>query len=134
MVLAVLDGNASSYSDTSVSASQQYQYEVAAGDAAGNWSAKKSILVTTPAVVSATDLVWVHPDHRENLDTLDPANIGGYEIRYKRPSERSYTYVTVLGNRTTSFSVAGLSGDASFEIACFDLDGLLGEFAAIALK
>ena len=134
LVLAVLDGNTLNFSDTSVSASQQYQYEVAAGDAADNWSAKKSILVTTPAVVSATDLSWNHPDHRENLDTLAPTDIGGYEIRYKRPSERSYTYVTLLGNKTTSFSVVSLSGDTNFEIACFDVDGRVGEFAAIALK
>jgi len=51
--IATLLGTQASYTDNTVVANKSYVYGVAAGDAAGNFSTAKSLLVTTPAAQSS---------------------------------------------------------------------------------
>jgi hypothetical protein len=74
---------------------------------------------------------WNHPNQRENGDFLELNEIGGYEIRYRKPTDTHYTYITVDGNHTTEYTFYGEAQDLEFEIAVFDNRGTYSRFAKI---
>lgn len=135
------------FSDQGLTPGADYSYTVSAGDAAGNWSRSSSSLklktqggtgtptTPTPGVpVEAGEVAldWFVPNRRENGDYLELDELGGYEIRYKRPSDSKYTSVYISNVSATSHNLGQLTSDYRFEIAAYDSNGLYSRFVAIS--
>lgn len=75
---------------------------------------------------------WNHPSQRENGVFLELDEIGGYQIRYRKPTDTSYTYVTVNGNTTTAYTSVEQAQELEFEIAVFDTNGLYSQFVKVS--
>lgn len=86
---------------------------------------------TSSGSMQTIQIVWSHPAKRENGSFLELDEIGGYEIRYRKPGDKYFTYFSVPGNRTTTFSYTGDFKDAEFEIAVFDSKGLYSRFSPV---
>jgi chitodextrinase len=132
-LIATVSSNTLNYSDKTVVANMSYWYGVSAGDAAGNWSSQKLLNISTPPasiILGSASLKWLPPTLRENGNSLSIAEIGGYEIRYKKPLDNSYTYKTLLSNATQT-TISGLAGEYTFEIAAYDTNGLFSNFVSI---
>lgn len=131
-LLSTVSNSVQNYSDKTVSPNVSYWYGVSAGDAAGNWSAQKLVNITTPTplVTGTINLKWLPPSQRENGVTLTPAEIGGYEIRYRSITENTYKYASIASTQTQA-SLSNLVGDYVFEIAVFDTNGLYSNFVSI---
>lgn len=80
----------------------------------------------------AVTISWNHPSQRENGVFLELNEIGGYEIRYRKPTDTSFTYITLTGNLTTEYTFVGETKDLEFEIAVFDNRGVHSRFAKIS--
>jgi hypothetical protein len=81
----------------------------------------------------AVIISWSHPSHRENGLFLALDEIGGYEIRYRKPAATSYKYITLKGNSATEYTFTDEEDgqDLEFEIAVFDTDGLYSQFVKV---
>lgn len=119
------------YIDTNVVAGTTYSYRVRARDAAGNWSAQSTAVSAKLSTTTQARLLWSTPTARENGDYLELDEIGGFEIRFKRPSESTYTTVVIQDNRVNSYTLTQPVGDLQFEIAAFDTNGLYSNFVSI---
>jgi len=75
---------------------------------------------------------WNHPNQRENGTFLQLDEIGGYQIRYRKPTDTSYTHLTLNGNRTTEYTFSSAAQDLEFEIAVFDTTGLYSPFVKVS--
>ncbi|MGS2724267.1 fibronectin type III domain-containing protein [Porticoccus sp. GXU_MW_L64] len=83
-----------------------------------------------PATFSAT-LSWNIPSNRENGDSLELYEIGGYEIQYKLASDSQYTSVLVNDETRDNYEITGLSaGTYEFRIATFDIDNVYSQFSS----
>lgn len=71
---------------------------------------------------------WIAPNLRENGSTLDITEVGGYELRYRKTTENSYTYITINDAWTNYYNFAWLEGTYIFQIAAFDKNGLYSNF------
>ncbi|MEN0037264.1 MAG: fibronectin type III domain-containing protein [Cellvibrio sp.] len=76
-------------------------------------------------------ITWNHPTTREDGAFLDPDEIGGYEIRYRKASDSRYTYIILNGNRANAYTHKG-DKNTEFEIAAFDTNGVYGHFTKIS--
>ena len=75
-------------------------------------------------------LYWNTPQERENGETLDVNEIGGYEIRY-RLDGGEYQSITINDGAVDQHLFTDLTaGDYEFQIATFDTDGVYSEFVA----
>lgn len=86
---------------------------------------------TDDPVAQSVTLQWAAPVDRMNGDLLDMAQISGYAIRYKRPSDTDYQTVYIAGAEASqyTFDDLDLSGEGyQFEIATLDLNGFKSEF------
>lgn len=133
--IATLPSTTLSYNDTGLTAGTIYKYKVSAFDAAGNFSTSDEELVTsTKAKPSSTTMTisWNHPTARENEDVLTINEIGGYEIRYKQPTDTKFTYVQVPGNATNEYVAPRTTlENALIEIAAYDTNGLYSRFVEV---
>lgn len=77
-------------------------------------------------------IVWTHPKTRENGEFLSLDEISGYEIRYRKPDDKYFTYFSISGNRTTEFSYTSDFTSAEFEIAVVDSDGRYSRFVSVS--
>ncbi len=114
----------SSYIATELAADTSYSWQVKARDAAGNetnWSALANATTqSTPTVpeppASVSNLLAVdNADGSATLSWNDVANESGYEIyretwQSKRKRWRSNTLIATIGENTTSYTDAGVSG------------------------
>ncbi len=117
------------YIDTSAVAGVTYSYSVRARDAAGNWSALSAPV--SGKLATPVSLHWSSPTERENGEYLELNDIGGYEIRFKRPTDASYTRVVINDNRINSYTPASTDASFQYEIATFDTTGLYSNFVSI---
>lgn len=151
ILIATLDANTLSYTDTTIVPNTTYTYSIKAGDAAGLWSPTKSLATKTLSAIStptssassssssakATNVAgramfkWIIPSKRENESALDTAEIGGYEIRYKLKSEADYTSITITDGLMSSYTIQNLSGDYEFQIAAYDINQIYSQFVSI---
>lgn len=76
-------------------------------------------------------ITWNHPTTRENKAFLNPDEIGGYEIRYRKPTDSHYTYLTLSGSSRREYVFDG-DNDTEFEIAAFDINGVYGDFTEVS--
>lgn len=131
--IATLPSTTLSYNDTGLTAGTIYKYKVSAFDAAGNFSTSDEELVTsTKAMPTTMTLNWNHPTARENGEVLSIEEIGGYEIRYKLPTDTLFTYIQIPGNATTMYIAPRATMDtALIEIATYDINGLYSRFVEL---
>jgi hypothetical protein len=96
-------------------------------------SSKTSSASNSSAAQTVT-ISWDHPSQRENGAFLQLEEIGGYEIRYRNPTDKNYTHITLTGNSATEYTfpdtlpVQGVE----FEIAVFDTAGLYSQFVKVS--
>jgi hypothetical protein len=96
-------------------------------------SSETSSVSNSSAAQTAT-ISWDHPSQRENGAFLQLEEIGGYEIRYRNPTDKNYTHITLKGNSATEYTfpdtlpVEGVE----FEIAVFDTAGLYSQFVKVS--
>lgn len=93
-------------------------------------SAKSSSSASSVALKTIT-ITWSHPNQRENGSFLELEEIGGYEIRYRKPTDSRYTYITLNGNRINEYAFTGNTLGLEFEIAVFDNRGLYSRFVKV---
>jgi hypothetical protein len=133
--VASLPSTTLTYNDTGLTAGTIYKYKVSAFDAAGNFSTSDEELITstkTNAKPMTITLTWSHPTARENGDPLGIEEIGGYEIRYKLPTDTQFTYIQIPGNTTTIYMAPRITMDtALIEIAAYDTNGLYSRFVEV---
>jgi len=131
--IATLSAATLTFNDSGLTAGKIYKYKVLAYDAANNFSTSDELIVSTKSAAGTTwTISWTHPDSRENGAVLGVHEIGGYEIRYKKPTDARYTYVDVKGNGTTEYVVprATLDG-ADIQIAVYDTNGVYSRFVDV---
>jgi hypothetical protein len=135
-LLTTLSTTTLAYSDNSVSQDTAYTYDVTAGDAAGNWSTKKTLNVKTPlaSVTGDVTLSWLKPTEREDGSPLSVSELAGYVLRYKSQLDDSYIEITISSAATDSYVIAGLNGDYDFQIAAFDNSFVTSSFVALSPK
>lgn len=80
--------------------------------------------------LSSVTLYWSAPVERVNGDAMTINDIGGYEIRYKKASDSSYTNVVINDSAVDQHSIDDLENadDYTFEVAVFDTDGIYSDF------
>lgn len=83
------------------------------------------------AAIETITITWGHPNQREDGSFLELDDIGGYEIRYRKPAGTRYTYINLNGNRTTQYEFTGPVQDLEFEIAVLDTTGLYSRYVKI---
>lgn len=134
-MVAELLAPATEYLDGNLSPATEYDYQVRASDAAGNWSAMSgpiSVSTVDASVISgAVRLEWVTPDQRENGQYLELNEIGGYEIRYQAGIDADPVTIMVEDPYATSHELSVSEGVYLFSIAVYDTNGLYSEFVPI---
>ncbi|EAR11130.1 hypothetical protein MED297_19622 [Reinekea sp. MED297] len=81
-------------------------------------------------------LYWSAPVERISGDILTATDIGGYEIRYKKTDETTYSTIVIEGSQTDQYAITDLEAgaDYTFEVAVFDTDGVYSQFVTAALN
>lgn len=115
--------SSSSYSSASISSSSYSSSKVASSTSSSSASPLTGIRTVT--------ITWSHPTQRENGSFLELDDIGGYEIRYRKPTDKNFTYFVISGNRTTEFSYTADFTGAEFQIAVYDSSGLYSNFVPV---
>lgn len=131
-VLPPATGNSSSSSSsskpsTAVSSSSSSKPSTAVSS---SWSSS-SAANHAEHVAGPVGITWTPPDARENGTYLDITELGGYEIRYKKVSDSTFTYISIEDAWTTSYQFPWLEGDYVFQIAAFDKNGVYSPFVDI---
>lgn len=82
-----------------------------------------------PTPTSLT-LYWSAPIERVSGASMTINDIGGYEIRYKKGSDDTYTNIVIADAGTDQYSINSLNNadDYTFEVAVFDTDGIYSDF------
>ncbi|WP_331344876.1 fibronectin type III domain-containing protein [Cellvibrio sp. UBA7661] len=116
----------SSRSNSSTSSSSTSNSSISSGSA-------KSISSTSSSTTSqqSAKLTWAHPSQRENGQYLELDEIGGYEIRYRKATDKRFTYIVINSNQVTEYTHADAS-DTEFEIAVFDINGVYSRFVKVS--
>lgn len=94
-------------------------------------SMSSSSAVSAQPVAGPVGLSWTPPDKRENGNYLDIADLGGYEIRYKKTTDTKYTYISINDPWTNTYQFEWLDGSYVFQIAAFDKNGIYSPFVDI---
>lgn len=72
-------------------------------------------------------LLWDAPISRENGEPIQPADLGGYELRFKRNDQADYTYL-ITGPAENNYLFEYLEGYYEFQVAVYDTNGLYSRF------
>lgn len=85
---------------------------------------------TSNSAASSVTLYWSAPVERVNGDAMTFNDIGGYEIRYKKSSDDSYTNIVISDASVEQYLIEDLhnADDYVFEVAVFDNDGIYSDF------
>ena len=94
-------------------------------------SSTSSSGVVSTAVAGPVGVNWTAPDARLDGTVLDISEVGGYEIRYKKVSDASFTYVSINDAYTNQYNFSWLEGNYVFQIAAFDKNGVYSNFVDI---
>lgn len=83
-----------------------------------------------PNPASGTTLYWSVPLERTNGDLITTTELGGYEIRYKKPDDPGYRHIVITDARVDQYSFSDIEQPERliFQVAAFDLDGLYSDF------
>lgn len=131
-------GSASSNSSKAVSSVVSNGSSQAAGSVTSNSSSSaassvasstaSSVASSTASVAGPVNVDWTAPTLRENGNTLDITEIGGYELRYRKVTDTDFTYVMINDAWKNSYNFSWLEGDFVFQIAAFDTNGNYSNF------
>lgn len=116
---------ASSSSAPSISSSSSSS--PAAVSSSSSSAAAASNIVT---VAGSVEFTWNIPTQRENGEPLYSSELGGYELRYRKLPDTTFTYITIEAWRNEHI-FAWLEGTYEFEIAAFDINGLYSHFVPL---
>ena len=157
-LIAILQYPTSILSDHQLLAYTDYHYTITAFDAAGNKSEKSPVFTvrtlananssrssssksstsstnsSSTSAYQTTTIRWSHPNKRENGQFLELDEIAGYEIRFKSTTQNNYTYISLPGNRTTSFSTDLIPTNSTIEIAVYDTNMLYSTFTPMTTE
>lgn len=97
-----------------------------------NLKSSSSSTSSNSATPKTITINWNHSDKRENGRFLELDEIGGYELRFKTNTNSQYTYFTLHGNTTTTYSTDLIPNGSEIQIAVFDTNGLYSDFITIA--
>lgn len=123
--------NASSNSNISSSSNASSKSSISSSFKSSSNSSSRSSSSSSSIALQALTIIWSHPNQRENGTFLELEEIGGYEIRYRKPTDSRYTYITLNGNRTNEYIFTGNTAGLEFEIAVFDSRGLYSRFVKV---
>ncbi len=137
------NGSTTTYSDTGLSASSTYSYEVLATDAGGNSPFSNVATATTQAPdtqppTAPTNLVSTAISNSQiNLSwTASTDNVGvtGYLVYRENPGSSSFVQVGTTNGSTTTYSDSGLAAGStySYEVQATDAAGNLSPFSNVA--
>ena len=103
----------------------------------GGLSASDQIALTVtapePTTISVT-LSWSIPSTRENGETLEQYEIGGYEVLFKKVGDTLYYSETINDGLTAQHVVSNLEpGDYEFKIAAFDNEGIYSQYTSTSV-
>jgi hypothetical protein len=118
--------SSSSSSPAAVSSSSSSKAAVSSSSMSSSSAASSAQPVAGPVGLS-----WTPPDKRENGVYLDVADLGGYEIRYKKTTDTKYTYISINDPWTNTYNFEWLEGSYVFQIAAFDKNGVYSPFVDI---
>lgn len=118
-----LDTNGSAFQSAS-------DAQESAGAASDNDTSGNSGNSSAPRSVS---LYWSAPMQRINGEDITVEDLGGFEIRYRKESDASYTRIVIDNPAIDQYHIDGLEGDDyRFEVAAFDENGLYSDFVVAA--
>ena len=123
--------NASSKSSISSSSNASSKSSNSSSSKSSSNSSSRSSSSSSSVALQALTIIWSHPNQRENGTFLELDEIGGYEIRYRKPTDSRYTYITLNGNRTNEYIFTGNTAGLEFEIAVFDSRGIYSRFVKV---
>jgi hypothetical protein len=139
---SVVSGVTSSAASSSVAASV-VSSQSSSAPAVVSSSSKSSIAMSSSSSSSApavelpdevagtVSLSWPIPSLREDRSSLNQNDLGGYEVRYRRSSEDTYTYISLEGATNNYYEFSMLEGSYVFEVAAFDINGLYSRFMVV---
>lgn len=97
-----------------------------------SFSSQSSSASSVPSAINGpVEVYWSPPNQRENGDFLDIAELGGYELRYKRNSDSRYTRIIIEDAYVDAYYFDNLEGEYEFQIAAFDKHGVYSAFAPV---
>lgn len=76
-------------------------------------------------------LEWYIPTERQSGAYLNLADIGGYEIRYKKSTDTRYTVILINDSSVDRYPLGYLAGSYEFEIATFDKNGNYSDYVKV---
>jgi hypothetical protein len=118
--------SSSSSAPTSMSSSSSSSSKAAASS--NSSSSPNNLGLHTSVVAGPVSFNWTAPNLRENGNTLDITEVGGYELRYRKTSENLYTYISINDAWKNYYNFTWLEGTYIFQIAAFDKNGLYSNF------
>lgn len=94
----------------------------------GNATANATLEITITGFNARVN--WLPPAQTENGSNLDPSDITGFEIGYRRLGSSQFTYVEIASADETTHSLIGIPG-GTYEVrmATRDSKGALGRFS-----
>ena len=124
---AAVSSSAAASSIKTLSSSSSSSSSVSSSSAASSVSGVGTIQVVGPVAFR-----WEIPTQRENGSRLDITELGGYELRYKRPTDSSFIYVSINDAWQNEYNFLWLEGEYIFQVAAFDKNGIYSNFVDIA--
>jgi hypothetical protein len=99
----------------------------------GNSSSDSATESTAETASRSVSLYWSAPMQRLNGEDITTDDLGGYEIRYRKESESSYTRIVIDNPAVDQYHIDDIdSDDYRFEVAAFDQAGLYSDFVVAA--
>jgi large repetitive protein len=130
--VATLAANATSYSDTGLTAATGYTYAVVAADAAARTASSRTVNVTTKAEVVLAPSSLVATPYSSNQINLSWTDNSGNEARFRilrrLTSSSAFTEVATVPANSTTYSVTGLNPSTSYTFAV----AAVGVFGTVA--
>jgi hypothetical protein len=124
---SVQSSSSSSAPAVSSSSSSTSSVPAMSSSSTSSWSSSSA----AAHVAGPVEISWTAPVKRENGVDLYVDELGGYEIRYKKPTDTKYTYVSINDPWAQSYKFDWLEGDYVFQIAAFDKNGIYSPFEDI---
>lgn len=96
------------------------------------------MLICNVAFSADALLVWTPPTNLESGQAITTADLGGYEIHYRKIADAATvpdTVILIPDGKATSYLLIGVSPDSYLvSIAVYDLGGLYSKFVTVTYK
>jgi len=126
-----VEDTSSKSSSSFISSSSLHPALLSSSSSSSHVSSISSVSSEASIVNGAVHFKWIPPNQRENGTFLDIAELGGYELRYKRKSDPHYKSLIINNSYIDAYSFENLQGEYEFEIAAFDISGLYSRFVKL---